>query len=441
MKLSTAVLVASALCAPVLAAPMSESEVQDLERAVAADYDARLEAAFKDFHAMPELSFRESRTAERMADELEALGYEVTRGIGRTGVVAVLENGQGPTVLIRADMDGLPLLEETGLPYASRHTQRMMDGTDQPVMHACGHDVHITSLLGTAKQMQDRHADWSGTLVLIVQPAEETGLGAKAMIADGLYTDFPKPDYAIAFHVASELEAGRIVVPAAAAFSSDDVIDLTVFGVGTHGASPHLGIDPVVLSAAIVMNLQTIVSRRIGPRRPAVVTVGSIHGGTKHNIIGENVKMELTVRSDDFETRKTLLDSIERIVRNTALAYDVPENRLPTLTYLDESSGPGVNDAETAAYLAQVISARLPERFMTEPVREGMGAEDFASLVEPQHGVEGVYMFVGGTPAEELDTAAGHHSPLFKVEPEASIRAGTEVMTLSAMALFGKDKR
>jgi amidohydrolase len=274
----------------------------------------------------------ETRTSARMAALLTELGYEVTTGVGGTGVVAVLHNGAGPTVLIRADMDGLPLQEASGLPNASTVRQVDSDGTEKPVMHACGHDVHITALVGTARQMMDRKADWSGTLVLIVQPAEERIFGARAMVNDGLYSRFPKPDYALAFHVNAQMAEGQVSVPLGIHSSSSDGVEIVVHGVGTHGAYPHLGVDPVLVASSIVVNLQSLRSRTVNPLQGAVVTVGSIHGGIKNNIISDRVDMLLTVRADSPEVRTQLLDGIDRVSRGTAIALGVPDTLLPTVT-------------------------------------------------------------------------------------------------------------
>lgn len=419
---------------PVFAADVPEN----LNAEIQAHYDSQLSDLFVHFHENPELSFREVETSKRIASELTALGYEVTSEVGKTGVVAVLKNGEGPTVMIRADMDGLPVKEDSGLSYASTAMQTNMDGKEFPVMHACGHDVHITSLIGTAKQMMDHRDNWSGTLVLIAQPAEEIISGAKAMVEDGLYERFPKPDYALAFHVTSQLPSGVVVIPKGLAYSSSDSLDITVRGVGAHGASPHKGIDPVLVASAIVVNLQSIVSRTIDPLQPGVITVGSIHGGTKHNIIGDRVDLELTVRSNDPEVRAKLLDSIDRVVAGTAKAYGVPDDIMPTVTRLSQNTPPTKNDVPTALFLDDVLTARMGEQVVIDVPREGMGAEDFAEFITPELGVKGVYMGIGGTPPSEMATAASHHSPFFKVEPEPSIKRGTEAMVVSAMALFDR---
>ena len=308
MKVLPVTLLTSLLAlAPILHA------ADDLRSSIASDYDQNLEALFIHFHQNPELSNFEFKTAKRLAAEIRDLGYEVTEGVGGTGIVAVMENGNGPTLMIRADMDGLPLKEDNDLDYISKAVQVGPDGKEYPVMHACGHDVHITALVGTARQMAARRDQWSGTLVLIGQPAEERISGARAMLDDGLYERFPKPEYAIAFHVAAGIASGMVEIPLGAVASSSDSVDIIVHGVGTHGASPHKGIDPVLVASQIVVTLQSLVSRTISPLESGVITVGAIHGGTKHNIISDRVEMQLTVRSDDPEVRLKLLDGIDRV--------------------------------------------------------------------------------------------------------------------------------
>jgi hippurate hydrolase len=410
-----------------------------LKAAVEADYDANLGALFDHFHRNPELSGMETQTAARMAQELRALGYEVTEGVAGTGVVAVLRNGDGPTVMIRADMDGLPLAEQSGLANASTARQVDADGTEKPVMHACGHDVHITALVGTARQLMARKANWSGTLVLIAQPAEERIFGARAMVNDGLYTRFPKPDYALAFHVAADMATGRIDAPLGITSSSSDSVDITVRGVGTHGAYPHLGVDPIYVASQIVVSLQSLRSRETNPLEGAVVTVGSFHGGIKHNIISDHADLQLTVRADTPEVRAQLLDGIDRIARNTALALGVPEDQLPIVTRsATETTPPTINDAATAARVRAAITAGLGEGVLDDQPRTGMGAEDFAYFVTPESGVKGVYFSVGGTPEAELENAPGHHSPLFRITPRPAVITGVEASVAAAEALMPK---
>ena len=411
----------------------------DLREAVAADYEARLSPLFVHFHQNPELPNFEFETAKRLAAEIRALGYEVTEGVGGTGIVAVLENGEGPTVLFRADMDGLPVKEDSGLSYMSTATQVDADGIEKPVMHACGHDVHITALVGTARQMAERRDQWSGTLVLIGQPAEERISGARRMLEDGLYERFPKPDYALAFHVSAGDPSGKIVVPQEVVASSSDSVDIIVHGVGAHGAAPHKGVDPVLVASQIVVSLQSIVSRTIAPLQSGVITVGSIHGGTKHNIIGDKVEMQLTVRSDNPEVREQLLDGIDRVAAGVALSLGVPEDLMPEVIRSPvETTPPTLNDPATAKRVLDAIATNMGEDYLHEDVRQGMGAEDFAYLVQPELGVKGVYFSVGGTPEDELGDEPSHHSPFFKVEPGPSIKSGVESSVVAMMALFGE---
>ena len=420
------------------AVPVSaQAQPGSLREAVARDYRDNLGALFDHFHRNPELSGREERTAARMAQELRALGYEVTTGVGGHGVVAVLRNGTGPTVLLRADMDGLPLQERSGLPNASTVRQTDAAGVEQPVMHACGHDVHITSLVGAARQLHARRSRWSGTVVLIAQPAEETISGARAMMEDGLYTRFPKPDYALAFHVAAEVPAGRIEVPPTIVASSADSVAIRVRGVGTHGAYPHMGVDPVLVASQIVVSLQSMVGRDINPLEGAVISVGSIHGGVKSNIIPEEVELQMTVRSNNPAIRTRLLDGIDRVARGTAVALGVPQDRLPVVTRSPvETTPPTINHAPTAALVREAIGRAMGAERLIETPPSGMGAEDFAYFVTPETGVRGVYFSVGGTPPDQVATAPGHHSPLFRISPEPAVTAGTEAMVVAAEALL-----
>lgn len=408
----------------------------DLRAEIEADYAANLAPLFDYFHRNPELSHREFKTSERLAAEIRALGYEVTEKVGGTGVVAVMANGEGPTVMIRADMDGLPVKEDSGLANSSTVTQEDIDGVVKPVMHACGHDTHITALVGAARALAARKDKWKGTLVLIGQPAEERISGARDMLNDGLYKRFPKPDYALAFHVAADRPSGKIEVPLTAGSSADSV-DIIVHGVGAHGASPNKGIDPVLVAAQIVVSLQSVVSRSIDPLQPGVITVGSIHGGSKHNIIGDKVEMQLTVRSNDPAVRTQLLDGIDRVAAGVAASMGVPKKLMPeVIRSKTESTPPTINDAATV----DVIKAAFTDHFgadrLVDMPPEGMGAEDFAYFVTPELGVKGVYFVVGGTPPKQLATAPSHHSPFFKIEPEPSIKTGTEAMVVAAMRLL-----
>jgi len=304
-------------------------------------------------------------------------------------------------------------------------------------MHACGHDVHITSMVGYAKIMQDLKSEWSGTLVLIVQPAEEIIAGAKAMIDDGLFTRFPKPDYVIGFHVWSNLEPGKIIMESGTVMSSSDSVYITVKGVGAHGASPHQGLDPIAIGSAIVMNLQTVITRNVSPLKPGVITVGTFHAGTKNNIISHEAKLGLTVRSDDPETREKLLSGIRRVTENTAKAMGVPDDMLPEIDHVSNRTPPTINDAGVVEMVRGELEQSMGEHMVRRP-RDGMGAEDFAYLMAPETGIRGVYFSVGGSIEDNVKLSPSHHSPEFNVLPEPSIKAGTEAMVRGAIALFKK---
>jgi amidohydrolase len=409
-----------------------------LRNDIAADYREHLSPLFEHFHRNPELSGKEIETSKRLAAEIRTLGYDVTENVGGHGIVAVLRNGAGPTVLLRADMDGLPVEEKSGVPYPSTVRQVDVAGVEQPVMHACGHDVHMTALIGTARQLAARKNDWSGTLVLIGQPAEERANGARDMLADGLYTRFPKPDYALGFHVWATAAAGTIMVPQRIAMSSADAVDIVVHGVGTHGAYPHRGVDPILVASQIVVSLQSLVSRTIDPLEAGVVTVGTIHGGTKSNVIGDRVDLQLTVRADNYETRAKLLEGIKRVADGVARSLGVPDDKLPDVTVSKtETTPPTLNDEPTAARIQSAFRETFGEVRVPPNRREGMGGEDFAYYGAPEQGVKSVFFFVGGTPAAELAGAAPHHSALFKIAPEPSITTGIEAMVVGALTLLG----
>ena len=346
--------------------------------------------------------------------------------------------------MMRADMDGLPVEEKSGLPNESKAQQRdPITGNVVPTMHACGHDVHITSLVGSARQMAARKDEWSGTLMLVVQPAEERGLGAKAMREDGLWERFGKPDYALGFHVSAGDVAGKINISEGSPYAGVDSVDIIIHGVGAHGAHPHAGKDPIVLGAQIVLALQTLVARELPPRYPGVVTVGSFHSGTKHNIISDEARLQLTVRNTNPETRKILLDGIKRIAENMGRVAGLPEDKLPEVTLSDEPLPPLTNTAPLARRLKVAWSDSLgAERVINNPSK-GMGAEDFPFFsVDPD--IPSVYWGIGGTPQEDFDReAAGgapvpsHHSPLFKISPEPSVRAGVESTVVALLDLMG----
>lgn len=433
----------AALCSALLliAVPASASELTD---SIKQDYDAHLADLWDHFHRNPELSLVEFETAKRMANELAAAGFTVTEGVGGTGVVAILENGSGPLVMMRADMDGLPVEEKSGLPNASRAQQESpITGETVYAMHACGHDVHITSLVGTARQMVARKEEWSGTLMLVVQPAEERGLGAKMMRDDDIWGKFGTPDYALAFHVSSNDVAGKINVSEGSPYASVDTVDIIIHGVGTHGAHPHRGKDPIVIGAQIVMALQTLVSRELAPREPGVVTVGSFHSGTKHNVISDRAHLQLTVRSTSSEARQLLLDGIARIAENMGRVAGLAEDKLPEIIIKDSPTPATTNHAPLARRLKVAWGREIGDERVIDRPSKGMGGEDFSRLTA-NPAVPSVYWAIGGTAAEDFEReAAGgapvpsHHSPLFRISPEPSVRAGVESTVVALMELMG----
>ena len=420
---------------PAMAASELDARVDQL-------YDDELADLFLWFHQNPELSHMENKTSSRLAAELETLGYDVHTGIGGTGIVALLENGEGPLVMFRADMDGLPVEEKSGLPYASRAKQVDWDGNEVFVMHACGHDVHMTSLVGTAKMMAERRDQWTGTLMLIGQPAEERVGGARLMREDNIWARFGQPDYAMALHVTSTVPTGMLIADPAP-YSGADTVDILIKGVGAHGASPHSGVDPVLVGSHIVVALQSVVSRNLPPRRPGVITVGSFHSGTKHNIISDAAKLQLTVRSESAEDRRLLLDGIKRVAENTGRALGLAEDMLPeVVVYENEGVPPTRNDLAMLERMRSVWSGQLGEGVFFDKQRLAMGAEDFPFFtVDPY--IPSVYFAVGGTsPADFEREAAGgprvasHHSPLFKIEPEPSVELGVKASVTGLIDLL-----
>ncbi|MDG1819289.1 MAG: amidohydrolase [Porticoccaceae bacterium] len=418
----------------------------DLAASINADYNNRLGDLFIHFHRNPELSFIEFKTAKKLASELRSSGFEVTEKVGGTGIVAILKNGDGPLVMMRGDMDALPIKEKSGLAYASTATQTdPVTGTEVPVMHACGHDVHITSLIGTARQMSARMDQWSGTLMLIGQPAEERIQGAKAMMDDNLWQRFGQPDYALAFHVAAGLPAGLVNVQEGSPFAGSDSLDIIVHGVGAHGASPHAGKDPILLGSQIVVALQTLVSRELPPREPGVVTVGSFHSGTKHNIISDRAHLQLTVRNTNLETRETLLKGIKRIAENLGRAAGLPEDKLPEVIYSKSSTPPTVNNSSLVRRLKAAWQEELGDDQVVSLSSQGMGAEDFPYFTtEPA--IPSVYFSIGGTSIADYQAASNggpaipsHHSPLFKIDPQPAVTRGVHATVIALMDLMPAD--
>jgi hippurate hydrolase len=400
---------------------------------------ADLDALYIDLHQTPELSLHEEKTAAKMADRLRRLGFEVTERVGGFGVVGILKNGKGPTVMLRTDLDALPVEEKTGLPYASKVTAADDSGATVSVMHACGHDVHMTSWIGAATLLTKAKDKWRGTLMMVGQPAEEKGGGARMMLQDGLFTKFPKPDFAVAIHDSAQAPSGTIGYTPGFALANVDSVDLTIFGKGGHGAYPHTTVDPIVIAARTVVALQTIVGRENNPLDPAVVTVGSIHAGTKHNIIPDEAKLQLTVRSYKEDVRKRLLSAIERIAKAEAVAAGAPK---PPEVSVTEGTPATYNDPALTKRIAGSLSkafggSRVQE---TEPV---MGGEDFAEY--GRAGVPSVIFWVGAVAPEKFEAAkkAGTalpslHSPLFAPDREATLKTGVSALTVAAFELLAR---
>ncbi|MCE9531439.1 MAG: amidohydrolase [Planctomycetes bacterium] len=426
------------------ASPVLKERVAAVDKIVGSEISSLVEL-YKDLHSNPELSLKEEKTSAKMAKELEKLGFEVTKNVGGEGVhgvVGVLKNGAGPTILVRTDMDGLPVIEQTGMPYASKVTTRDKYGREVGVMHACGHDIHMSCWVGTARVLVGLKDKWSGTLVFIAQPAEEIGFGAKAMLKDGLYTRFPKPDYCLALHTEAQVEAGHIAFTDGLSMANVDTIDILVKGRGGHGSAPHLSIDPVVLACKIVIDLQTIVSRERNPVEPAVVTVGSIHGGNKHNIIPNEVKLQLTVRTTTDSGRKQVIDSIHRISKAAALSMRAPE---PEITHSIDNFTPKVlNETKLTRKTIAVFKEVLGEDKIHErpPV---MGGEDFSRYAIG--GEVPIFLYFLGTidsdrysasRRENAPSLPAWHSDNYYPAPTPSITTGVKTMSLAVLNLVGK---
>ena len=397
---------------------------------------------YKFLHSNPELSWQEDKTASHLADILEADGYEVTREVGKKGVVAILENGKGPTLMIRADMDALPVEEKTNLKYASKVRQINRFGKEVPVMHACGHDIHMSVLIGTAKNLISMKNSWSGTLMLVLQPAEEVGQGSLAMLEDGLFERFPRPDFNLALHVGGMGPAGTIGYQLGYAMANVDSVDIIVNGVGGHGAYPHTTIDPIVLASQIVLSLQTIVSRKIDPLEPAVVTVGSIHGGLKHNIISEEVRLQLTLRSYSDEVREKTIDEIKKIVKGLGIAAGLPESKMPKVLLKDEYTPALYNDPEFSRKVLSFISEEIGDENVNE-ISAVMGGEDFARYGRQDPKIPSLLFWLGGTSKEDWKKYQNNeielvsiHSPFFAPDPKPTITTGIKAMSASALGLL-----
>jgi hippurate hydrolase len=402
---------------------------------VEADYNY-LQDLYLHCHKNPELSFYEFETSKRMANELREAGFEVTEKVGGNGVVGVLKNGEGPVVLVRADMDALPVKEETGLPYASSVTTEDEAGNTVPVMHACGHDIHMTVWVGAARAMAALREQWSGTLVFIGQPAEERSGGAKEMLKEGLFERFPYPDYGLALHVNANLPAGTVGLTPGYAMANVDMATITVYGKGGHGAQPHQTIDPVVLSARIILALQTIVSREIPASEPAVVTVGSIHGGAKGNVIPDEVTLELTMRSYTDEVRNGIIEKIQRICKGEAMAAGLPESLYPKVVIRDEYTPALYNDPELTKRAEKAFTAAIGSENISA-VPASMVGEDFGRFGRTEPRVAILQYWLGAVDPEKVEEAEANgeklpslHSSKFAPLPEPTIKTG--VLTMCA---------
>jgi amidohydrolase len=405
---------------------------------------ASLDQLYTTIHSHPELSLQEEQTAKRLAAELKAAGYDVIENVGGHGIVAILKNGEGKTLLLRTELDALPVREQTNAPYASTITTTDPNGKTVPVMHACGHDIHMTCLIGVARNMAALKDRWRGTLVLIGQPAEEIVKGAAAMLNDGLFTRFPRPDFCLAQHVDSELEAGKVGYVSGFAMANSDALDITIRGVGGHGAMPHATKDPIVIAAQTVVNLQTIASREVKATDSVVVTVGSIHGGTKHNIIPDEVALQLTVRTYKDEVREQVLKAIERIVNGTAATAGVPSDRMPIIKLRDESTPATYNTPELVERVTATLRKTLGEENVVqrEPT---MGAEDFGLFGRTNPKVPIFMLRLGSIAPEKVAAAKANnqrlpslHSSGYLPQKEPTIRTGVTAMTTAALNLLSR---
>ena len=397
---------------------------------------------YKDLHANPELSYQEFETSEKLAKLLESIGYEVTRNVGGNGVVALLKNGNGKNIMFRADMDGLPVEEKTGARYASQKKVTNLDGEEVFTMHACGHDVHMTVLIGVAEYLFENKSQWQGNLILVLEPAEEVSGGARNMIKDGLFTRFPRPDYNLAFHVNAGMPTGKVGFLPGWAMANVDSVDITVKGIGGHGAYPHTTKDPIVIAANIVTQLQTIVSRQIAPTDPAVVTVGSIHGGTKHNVIPNEVKLQLTLRSYTDEVRNETISSIKKIVKGSAISAGLSEENYPVIEIKDEYTPAVFNNPSLVEKIQKSFVKSLGEKNVIK-VSPVMGGEDFGMFGRVEPIIPTALFWLGAVNTKVYEKAQKEdlilpslHSDLFLPDAEPAIATGVKAMTSAILDLY-----
>ena len=397
---------------------------------------------YKDLHANPELSYQEFETSEKLANLLESIGYEVTRNVGGNGVVALLKNGNGKNIMFRADMDGLPVEEKTGARYASQKKVTNLDGEEVFTMHACGHDVHMTVLIGVAEYLFENKSEWQGNLILVLEPAEEVSGGARNMIKDGLFTRFPRPDYNLAFHVNAGMPTGKVGFLPGWAMANVDSVDITVKGIGGHGAYPHTTKDPIVIAANIVTQLQTIVSRQIAPTDPAVVTVGSIHGGTKHNVIPNEVKLQLTLSSYTDEVRNETISSIKKIVKGSAISAGLSEENYPVIEIKDEYTPAVFNNPSLVEKIQKSFVKSLGEKNVIK-VSPVMGGEDFGMFGRVEPIIPTALFWLGAVNKKVYEKAQKEdlilpslHSDLFLPDAEPAIATGVKAMTSAILDLY-----
>ena len=403
-----------------------------------------LEILYRDLHSHPELSFREQKTSIRLESELRDIGFEVSSYIGGYGIVGILRNGNGPIVLIRTDMDALPVKEQTGLPYASIIRTKDEHWREVGVMHACGHDVHMTVFIGTARVLTRLKDRWQGTIIMIGQPAEEKGAGARAMLADGLFKRFPIPDYCLALHVDANLPAGKVGYCKGYAMANVDSVDIIIHGISGHGALPHTTKDPVIIAAQVILALQTIVSREINPAEPAVITVGSIHSGTKHNIISDEAHLQITVRSYSEKVRDQLLKSIKRITRGIAQAAGIEENKMPEVKIKDKYTPSLYNDPILTERLVKTFETVLGKNNVISS-KPAMIGEDFAHYGRTNPKIPICMYFLGSVKQkhgeESLPTQESLpslHSATFAPDAEPTIKTGIKAMTAAVLELMVK---
>lgn len=408
-----------------------------LEQWIAEDLPYLVEF-YKERHQNPEISLHEEKTSQALASELRKVGFNVTENFGGYGIVGILQNGEGPTILYRTDMDALPMYEKTGLPYASQ-TTTMVNGSEVGTMHSCGHDIHMTTWLGTARAMAQYRDQWKGTLMLIGQPAEEIGRGARLMLDAGLYEKFGVPDYGIGLHSSPTIPAGQVGIADGYTMANAEMVDIDVFGVGSHGASPHSSVDPVVLSSMIIMELQTIVSRNVKPIDDAVITVGAVQGGTVGNIIPDEVKLKLTVRTFKEDVRKLIRKRIVEVCNGTAMAAGLPEEKWPVVHFPETFTPANYNDPQLTQRLSNIMARTVGEDNVVTSEPQ-LVAEDFARYGSTEHDVPTVLFWLGTVSEEKVanNDLPGLHSPFYYPEPETSIRTGVNVTSQILLELFNE---